>query len=98
MRISDWSSDVCSSDLHQAEAVDVTNGALLRLPFHEHADLLTTLQRRIRWPLPCCLWREQAHKGIDIPGVHRQRIAHDQPFAGAFRLYRSEEQRLNSSH
>src|SRR3546814_12682913 len=37
MRISDWSSDVCSSDLHLGETIDIHAGGVdLQFPHHEN--------------------------------------------------------------
>src|SRR3546814_8496728 len=36
MRISDWSSDVCSSDLTTITGTGRNSGALLRIPLEEH--------------------------------------------------------------
>src|SRR3546814_5749562 len=46
MRISDWSSDVCSSDLNLA--TDLGHGAIPRERFHEH-DASAPLPRAYEW-------------------------------------------------
>src|SRR3546814_4996930 len=48
MRISDWSSDVCSSDLHLALGVGLEEGGGARLAVGRHAleDLVAVIERR----------------------------------------------------
>src|SRR3546814_10130385 len=47
MRISDWSSDVCSSDLHELE--DGPRRALLRRLNQKESGTRVKLTRRVRW-------------------------------------------------
>src|SRR3546814_20109920 len=55
MRISDWSSDVCSSDLHHVGVGEVHDG--LRAGVHQGADVITRVER--------------GHEGEPIGSVHR---------------------------
>src|SRR3546814_17851078 len=64
MRISDWSSDVCSSDLLYAQHVDALNVATLVDIFRAEAD-------------SCLLGTDAVRDGVDVPGRSLRLIAFD---------------------
>src|SRR3546814_3311310 len=90
MRISDWSSDVCSSDLRQALA-DI----VVRVAEHLQCDALTE-EGAERLP------RRAAQPDLDVAvgeALHAEALRHFGRQAGAHRAVRDRKStRLNSSH
>src|SRR3546814_19190161 len=85
MRISDWSSDVCSSDLDDRFGIDQRREGVI-LP--ERIDLghIGDVERRLLEAHEIGQDLHPVKQGIDIPM--------DVPFGGALRTSRSEERRV----
>src|SRR3546814_10207108 len=103
MRISDWSSDVCSSDLLWPRACPPTNGSdTARLRNWSHFDLVQWLQVGITEDqVGLASFRvgpdEQGDRKI---ALERSRPVHASPLAAPFHDEPSDRKstRLNSSH
>src|SRR3546814_9711589 len=104
MRISDWSSDVCSSDLSSTRCVPmkaIDPKALFRLSV---LGPLVSRERPARGELQQIV-RELAQREYDIPGSRRRHLG-EKTIEGWFYAYRRQgiegldrkSTRLNSSH
>src|SRR3546814_20179509 len=82
MRISDWSSDVCSSDLYMLADDEIADADLAQLPVHVVDEALGQIDRRLTQRLPLAV-EAQKHQR------HHQR-QHVEPAVHA----RSEERRV----
>src|SRR3546814_3943751 len=75
MRISDWSSDVCSSDLAECVADPIELGDIAKPPFG-----VTRLQRAIERPIG----RSRFDVGFEERAIDYQRSAGGQQFSASF--------------